>query len=331
MVNDEQLPIPPLEQITSAYEASPTGDCRRILTSTLVSSTAKMRKFILEYSMAYTNQQGEEALEIVVGKLYSNGEKGLASYQLMQYVWDRGMGTDPYYRIIRPIAYLETWQLLLMSQAPGRTLHECIHAGTDVKQAAFLAANWLSRLHSIPPANIQKNERTRANANINRFVKDLEIAVPNKLSDIQSIYNGLLTKSAMKWTGHPVLLHGDFHPNNVFLDGHRVYAIDFDHHFAGDPAWDVAYLACQIQLSGFFKQRDFHYFDPVVRHLIDSYLDFHPFYDRQSFLDRLFLYRANSLFESLHYHLCVLKDGTLDIVDVFLGECEQALQGKGFG
>lgn len=330
MINDEQLPLPPIQQITSSYEASLTGDCRRVLTSTLVSSTAKMRKIILEYKVAYNNQQGDEVEEHVVGKRYSNGEKGLASSQLMQYVWDHGMGTDPHYRIVRPIAYLKTWQLLLMSQAPGRTLHDCIHAGTG-KQAAFLAATWLTRLHSISPANIQKKERTRANADISRFVKELEIAVPDKLSDIQSIYSRMLTKSAIQWTGPPVLLHGDFHPNNVFLDGQRVFAIDFDHHFAGDPAWDVAYLACQIQISGFFKKGDFHYFDPVVRHLIDIYLDCHPSYDRQSFLDRLFLYRANSFFESLHYHLCVLKDGTINTVDVFLGECEQALQGKGFG
>ena len=124
-----------------------------------------------------------------------------------------------------------------------------------------------------------------------------------------------------------VIAHGDFHPKNVFLDGLRVVAIDLDHYFEGDPVWDVAYLASQIQVSAFLKRGDFHYFDHIVTHFIESYLDAHAAYDRASFYHRLAIYRARALLESLHYELCVLKTGKFGIVETFLSECKRGLDG----
>ncbi|MBP1155870.1 MULTISPECIES: aminoglycoside phosphotransferase family protein [unclassified Paenibacillus] len=329
MVTDGHL-LPPIEQVTSAYEASFDNDGQQVLSTTLTSFTPKLRKCILEYNVASMNPFGERVEEAVIGKVYSRTETGNDCYHLMQYVWNHGMDTDPYYTIVRPLAFVSHLRLFLMSKAPGKTLDDYIHTAQDGKQGAYLAANWLARLHSIPPSQIQNNKRTRSGADIGRFVHELETAVPNKSSSFRSIYNRLLVQSGKPWTGQPVFLHGDFHPKNVFLDEERVVAIDFDHHFAGDPAWDVAYLACQIQISGFFKRGDFHYFDPIVRYLVDVYLELHPAYNRTSFVERLCLYRARSLFESLHYELCVLKKGDLHIVDLFLNECEQSLDGKGF-
>lgn len=329
MVNDGHK-LPPIEQVASAYEASRDGDGQHVLSTILISFTSKLRKCILEYNMTSMNPHGERVEEAVIGKIYSRGETGLACYHLMKYVWDRGMDTDPYYTIVRPIAFIDHWRLFLMSKAPGTTLDEYIHTGQDGKQGANLAANWLARLHSIPPVRMQNSKPTRAKADIGRFIQELEIAVPHKSSSLRAIYNRLLVQSAKPWAGQPVMLHGDFHPKNVFLDGKRVVAIDFDHHFVGDPAWDVAYLASQIQVSGFFKQGDFHSFGPTVSHLVEVYLDLHPHYDRTSFVERLCLYRARSLFESLHYELCVLNKGDLHIVDLFLHECEQSLDGTGF-
>jgi aminoglycoside phosphotransferase (APT) family kinase protein len=322
--------LPPIEQIISAYEASSSGESRQVLSCTLLSSTVKIRKSFLEYDVSFLNQHGVQGREVVIGKVYSDEEKGIAAYRLMQYVWNQGMNTDPYNRIVRPIAFLKEWRLLLMSKAPGRSLDSYIHEGNNGRQAGRLVANWLTKLHSIPPVEVQPIRRTRATADIGRFVRELEAAWPNKASEVRAIYDQLLENFKEPWRGEPVLLHGDFHPNNVFVDGLQVYGIDFDHYFAGDPAWDVTYLTCQMQISAYVKRGNFHDSDEIVMHTLSYYLNAHPAMDRKAFLERLHYYRARSLFESSHYELCVMKNSNLDTINVFLHECKQSLQGKGF-
>lgn len=330
MVQQPQFSIPPTEEIISAYQAS-YDDKRQVLQVVLISSTRKIRKRILEYLVTYRNRNGESKEETVIGKMYSDQAKGFASYRLMQYLWKNGFDTDSPYTIVRPVAYIQHWRMLLMTKAPGKTLDEQIHdPGTNTHHTALLVANWLARLHAIPVPEMKGSTRTRANADVRRFYEELAELMPSEAARLKHICDQLLKKSERAWTDQAALLHGDFHPKNIFINEQQVIAIDFDHHFAGDPAWDVAYLGCQMQLNGFFQKGDFDYFRPVIRHFIETYLDAHPSCNRESFYDRLSLYSARSLYESLHYELCVLKTGKLTILEPLLARCQLHLQGKGF-
>lgn len=218
-----------------------------------------------------------------------------------------------------------------MSKSPGKTLDDWIHdPNIDSRQLAFLIADWLTGMHGIPLTEVREAARTRANSDVKRFYEDLIERLPQQKAKLKSMYDKFIQNSDKSNTNEAVLLHGDFHTKNVFLHEQQVIAIDFDHHFAGDPAWDVAYLACQIQVSGFFKKGEFDYFQPMIKYFIDKYLDDHPGFDRKTFLDRICLYSARSLFESLHYELCVLNTGKFAIVEPFLSKCELYLQGKGY-
>jgi thiamine kinase-like enzyme len=321
--------LPSIKEIISAYETS-VGQDRQILQATLVSSTPKIRKWILEYLVTYRQPDGERREESLIGKIYSDEEKGLASYRFLQYLWKNGFADHPHYTVVRPIAYLQNWKMLLMSKASGKTMDDWLHdPRIDGKQIASLVANWLTLMHSIPLTDVKTSIRTRANADVKRFYEELAAVMPEEKNRLQSIYDQCLQKSVHLSMDQSVLLHGDFHTKNIFIDDQKVIAIDFDHHFAGDPAWDVAYLACQIQISGFFKKGDFHFFQPVVKNFIDTYLQAHPSYNQEAFLDRIALYSARSLFESLHYELCVLKTGNLAILEPFLTKCQLYLQGNG--
>lgn len=325
MTNDLQLPA--IEEIVTAYELS-YGTSRKVLQANLVSSTPKIRKMILEYHLIYRNQGGELKGEPLIGKVYSDQKKGIESYWFLQYLWNHGFGSEPKFTIVRPIAYLQQYRLMLMSKSPGKTLDDWIHdPNADNKQLAFLIANWLTRMHEIPLTSVRSAVRTRATADVRRFYEDLSERIPKEKAKLKSIYDQFVQNSDKLKTDQKVLLHGDFHTKNVFLHEQKVIAIDFDHHFVGDPAWDVAYLACQIQISAFFKKGDFDYFQSMVNDFMKKYLDSHLSYNRKEFLERISLYSARSLFESLHYELCVLNTEKFNIVDPFLTKCDHYLQG----
>jgi 5-methylthioribose kinase len=50
-------------------------------------------------------------------------------------------------------------------------------------------------------------------------------------------------------SSHLTLIHGDFSPKNVLVDGDRVWLIDFEVANAGDPAFDVAFMIHHILIE----------------------------------------------------------------------------------
>ncbi|WP_085993817.1 aminoglycoside phosphotransferase family protein [Oceanobacillus senegalensis] len=328
MENKERLPSNKV--IRSAYE-NHYKNGRQVIKVDLVSSTPKIRKMIAEYLVTYRTPTGEVKKESLIGKVYSNVQKGIDSYQFLKYLWENGFRSNPQFTVVRPIAYLKKWGLMIMSKSPGKTVDDWMYdPKVDNKQLASLIAYWMSQMHAIPLTEIRKKSQTRANSDIRRFYEDLEKCIPKEQSRLRELYHHFMKESGRLNTDKEVLLHGDFHTKNVFMHKDQVIAIDFDHHFDGDPAWDVAYFACQIQVSSFIKKGDFDFFQPMVKHFITKYLELNPSYNRQAFLNRLALYSARSLFESLHYELCVLNTGKFHIVDAFLSKCEQYLQRSGY-
>ncbi|MEX2460164.1 MAG: phosphotransferase [Paenibacillaceae bacterium] len=323
--------IPSLKEVTQAYETWFNGD-RVVLSCSLISATPKMRKWILEYHLIYCHSQNETGEDYLIGKMYSDPEKGLVSFKTMQYLWEHGMGFSPDYTIVRPIAFLPSFQMLIMSKAPGKTLDAYILYTNDGKQAVYNVAKWLNHLHAIPSQTLKMDHtyKTRVDLDVTRYVTELQIKVPQRSAAFIAYHKNFLRKASYIQKGPSVSLHGDFHTKNVYVNENHVTAIDFDHHFVGDPAWDVAYLACQIQLRGYFIRGDFHHFDSIVKYFITTYLDDYPSCDREAFMERLALYRARSLFESLHYEIVICNKKKLDIVNAFVRECELSLQGKGF-
>ncbi|WP_180994083.1 aminoglycoside phosphotransferase family protein [Bacillus sp. Marseille-P3661] len=325
----EKTQLPSTDAIISAYENC-YGNSRKVLQVKVISTVPKIRKMIVEYLVTYHNQDGKLRDEYLIGKVYSDQEKGLASFQFLQYLWNNGFSSDLQYTIVRPIAYLQQWRMMIMSKSPGKTFDDWIHApNADNMQLAVLISNWLTSMHAIPLTEVRKTTRTRANADVERFYKELAELLPGEKAKLKSMFDDFVQKSPKLKTEEEVLLHGDFHTKNVFMHEQKIIAIDFDHHFVGDPAWDVAYLTCQIQVSSFFKKGDFDYFQPMIEKFVNTYLDQHLSYNRNSFLERISVYGALSLFESLHYELCVLKTGKLSIVDPFLTKCGLYLQGRG--
>ncbi|HEX7050565.1 MAG TPA: phosphotransferase, partial [Longimicrobiales bacterium] len=226
--------------------------------------------------------------------------------------------------IARPIAYLAPWRLVLMSKAPGRTLAASLEDPRHARRRGAEAAAWLARLHGVPLPDPPPAGDPAREAGPERFVRELAAAAPDHAARIDAL-GRLLAEGGAPRSSRAVLLHGDLHPRNVFIDADRVTVIDFDHCTAGDPAGDVAYLVSQIQVAGFLRFGDFHWHDAAARAALATYLRQRPPVEPDAFLTRVARYRARWLLESLHYELCVVRARRPETVPAFLGEAERSL------
>lgn len=324
----QEARFPPAATVLEAVQEADgirAGVCRMVRE---VSCARRLRTWIIEYRILRCGPAGELREESVVGKSYAD-DRGVVAYRSMRHLWRHGLGAGSRYTIARPIAYLEPWRLLLMSRAPGRTLAANLLDPVHACRRAAEAAAWLARLHVIPLPDPPPGGDPAREAGPGRFVRELGAAVPDQ-SDRIGALGRVLAEEGASPSSPTVLLHGDFHPRNVFIDADRVTAIDFDHCAAGDPARDVAYLISQIQVAAFFRFGDFHRHDEFARAALTTYLRERLPPEPDAFLTRVARCRARWLLESLHYELCIVHSRRPEIVPAFLGEAERSLAGEIF-
>jgi thiamine kinase-like enzyme len=319
--------FPSLEEIRSIYETN-TNNKRHVTKVELISILPRLQDTILEYLVTYV-QEGSIKKEAVIGKAYSQYEKGISSYHFLKFIWTNSFYDLKQFKVVRPIAFIPKQNFFLMSKAPGRKLEECLYDRTlDHIHIANQIAKWLTHMHNIPHTSFQVSTPKRTNPEINRYSHELIVLLPHEQSRVTSICQQLSKKLNSLLIDRAVLLHGDFHTRNIFFTPSQVVAIDFDHHFIGDPAWEIAYLICQIEISSYFKLGVFDAFSVMIQKIVATYLQANPFYDCDQFYDRLSFYRVCCYLESLHYELCVLKTGNQVIPEPFLHHCQTCLQGK---
>lgn len=82
--------------------------------------------------------------------------------------------------------------------------------------------------------------------------------------DLASYFEGAIERCGRRRSG---LVHGDWSPKNLIVDGDHVTAIDFEVVHYGDPAFDAAFLLNHLLLKGFFQPQ----FGPLYQRLRRAY------------------------------------------------------------
>lgn len=304
-VNVPAPPAPPATVITRAVAAAlERPDLADAALSVAWARTA-LRKHVAEYRIVAA--EGEAVA--VVGKTYTKPERGAAAHALLTDLWRRGFGSGRF-RVARPIAWLGEWNMLVVGKAAGRQLHELLVQDPDDATVGPLAAGWLTQLHALPAPDFVPQRLARASEGVRRFEAEL---LPALSRDARPLLERLLARVGDERDTTPprtVLLHGDFHPQNVFVDGEGaracVTAIDVDHARVGDPAWDVGYLLGQMRAAALERLGDHTRFERVGAAVCHHYLARASEPERDGFGRRVARFEALTLVESLHYRRCIL-------------------------
>jgi aminoglycoside phosphotransferase (APT) family kinase protein len=182
----------------------------------------------------------EPRLNGVVAKLYRQASRG-------QEVW-RTLGSlraqAPANQVVipRPLGVVDAWNLLLMERVAGRSVEQELE-GPDgsgrLGELAVLAAEALTALHGLwiesPAARFLaddlEGERIRA--------AQLHLVAPTFAHQVQTLLDSIAELVVQSTCPEPSLIHGDFAPSQLLLDGRRVAIVDFDTVTLGDPAIDI--------------------------------------------------------------------------------------------
>jgi hypothetical protein len=275
----------------------------RLHTCRVTSARKKMRKRILFLEMSYDDGCGMVHDE-VVAKLYGS-DRGANAFRALTFLWESGFRSPAGHRVPRPYGYSRKLATLVQGHVPGGHWADVLLSPNGViEDASERAAEWLVHLHGtdIPAARRGPKEEDIA---VTRYARELVRAFPAAARDIEALTARIHER--LPEVGEPsVTVHGDFHAKNVFLQGSVTAVIDFDTFARGEPAIDLGFAVGQLLIMSYFRSGSFQRGGRAARAFLTRYDDWSP--------ERLALHVARTLLQSLHYELCVLRNGRVELL-----------------
>ncbi len=267
------------------------ADCK----ATPVRQSKSGRKFVIEYALSLTNGSNRQLTLGLIGK----GRPEITyrqTYALMEELWREGFDGRDDLRIVRPLAFLAASKLVLTAKAEGTNLKDLLLSNDGSANSCIrLAGNWLSKLHRAKVKSAKWHHLEEEEKTLNTWVLRLASLYPSCSERVRLMGRHILEieRSTQK---RSALIHGDFHPSNIFVNGRSLTVIDFDACCFFDPAQDLGYFLVQLEKA---KRRYRLSFD--VRSLRENFLDGYAPENREVF-DRIGCYEARSCLLLLHYN-----------------------------
>jgi len=279
---------------------------------------------VVGYELSFENNAPK--LEIVA-KRYADRSEGERSFRTMQMLWNAGLSDENVFRIPRPIAYFTDLRLMLQERAQGCFLPDRLGSGAEeVISDLRVVGRWLAELHSLAPpsAGLPSFDGSDDDeAAVTRFAGELGARHPEARDRISALASRLLEVFHSLSERPTAIVHGDFHPENVFVGEGTATVIDFDQTCTSDPARDLGYFTAQIRAKVLQEDFDATPFDHEIGAFLGAYLECVPASNRDSVARRTMAYAARTVLEILYYKLCVLKDHRTEVLAILPEEAER--------
>ena len=111
-----------------------------------------------------------------------------------------------------------------------------------------------------------------------------------------------------EWRGIPAtVVHGDFHPENIYVSEDAVTVIDFDRFAIADPAKDLGSFITQVRAMSFFSGLPARSAEGNVQAFLEEYVRGIASNQAGPLLERVAVYSAFFALEVAYYTLCVLR------------------------
>ena len=283
---------------------------------------SKRRKPAIEFKLHLqsktNNQQQQQLSKSIIGKRRSDGY-GEQVFNLLQELWNKGFDGrkrgghdhDDHLKICEPIAYFPDYNLMLTSKASGLELGKImmtkeaigVASGGDNKSPLETyvkqAATWLAKLHSIHLNSGRIFSLKEEEKKFNEWGQHLSSFYPYFAKKIKDIFLPCILKAEKSIdTKLFVPIHGDFNPNNIFVDGTSITVIDFEQSCIFDPAFDLGYFIAKLISA----KRRYNLFSMDTDALQKCFLDKYAA-ERSTgqSLERVDLYKARSYLQHLHF------------------------------
>jgi aminoglycoside phosphotransferase (APT) family kinase protein len=194
------------------------------------------RRATLRYARS---AHGQESTHLFA-KTFSD-ERGEAIHRRFAHFWDLAQHDTHAPRVAQPLGYCAGTRTFWQAQAIGTPLMSAL-ASTPAASLPGRLARAIGTVHGAPPALAGLAPRDTAHwlTEIGRRRQKIARAAP-ELADRVARVGEAIERAAEHLPPNPLtLIHGDCHPDQVWVDDERIVLFDFDEFTLGDPMEDLA-------------------------------------------------------------------------------------------
>ena len=205
------------------------------------------RRATLRCTMVAAGAAGPES--VVYGKTFCDENSALALLERFEYFWQLSQVDAAAPCVGRPLGWDRSTRTFWQAAAPGQPLMGQAHA-VDELTGFEAIGRALAKLHLAPLQTSAQRSTVHWLAEAQRRVQKIGRAAPDLAGRAQSLAAMLETNAMHLPRARQTLIHGDFHPDQVWLHRDRVVFFDFDEFALGNPMEDLAEFIVKLEQQG---------------------------------------------------------------------------------
>lgn len=177
-------------------------------------------------------------------------DRAAAIHQRFDHFWQQAQQQADAPTVARPLGHDAATRSLWQASASGMPLPALLHSGLPWLPGQVARA-WAA-VHQAPLALAGPQPRDRAHwlAELARRRKKVARALPGLAPAADRLVAALQQASSRLAEPPLSLIHGDCHPDQLWLQGQRVVLFDFDEFKPGDPMEDLAEFLAKLAPDG---------------------------------------------------------------------------------
>jgi hypothetical protein len=174
-------------------------------------------------------------------------DRGRAIHQRFAHFWTLAQADPSAPLVPEPLGYCADSRTLWQAKARGTPLVQCLDLSHN-DALPIATARAIAQLHAQPLslAGAATRHRDHWLQEIERRCRKVARAAPEFADRAARLLASLAMASAQLPEPPASLIHGDFHPEQVWIDEGRVVLFDFDEFAAGDPMEDLAEFVVKL-------------------------------------------------------------------------------------
>ncbi len=228
------------------------------------------RKCVLRYRAEWSDGDsvGTDP-QAVFGRISHHAKHTFSILQALNTSQDNSLFQFP-----EPLRLIQEWDLELLSMVPGRPLSHLWHE-VDFTEICGKVGTALALFHRSSIILDQQAGHLPGPMDLANIKARIARACPDLIATLRPITKSL-EKNFANMRSRMALVHGDFHPGNILIDGDQLGLLDFEECGMGDPAADVGFFSAELILLALKQSSEPMVLDAALQAFWKGYLAASP-------------------------------------------------------
>jgi hypothetical protein len=231
------------------------------------------RRCLIEYDVDVERPSVPREAATLIGKVRA-GRYGNSGYRLLDSIWNAGFAADSPdgVSVAEPIGTVSTFRMWLQRKVPGLVATHLL-PGPGGRALARRLAEAAHKLHQAGVPAERRHTMADELSILHECLPAVAEMEPRWAPRIQRLLAACDHLGAA--TPEPTRrgIHRDFYPDQVIVDGRRIYLIDFDLYCEGDPGLDIGNLLGHLTEQGLRTRGDPAAFADLERELEERFVE----------------------------------------------------------